>query len=63
MPNAAEETKLRREADRVGLTNKRTAKERYAAFDESDELNVGSGILPESQMQSARQVVKLAARQ
>ena len=31
------------------------AKERYAAFDDSEEINMGSGILPESQLQSARQ--------
>ena len=59
MHNAAEETKLQK-----GQENKRGVKERYAVFDESDEINVGSGILPESQMQSARHVNnKLAASQ
>ena len=63
MPNAAEETKLRKGADGGGSTNQRAAKERYAVFNESDEINMGSGILPESQMQSARRVNKLAASQ
>ena len=33
----------------AAANNKRTAKERYANFDDSaEEINVGSGILPES---------------
>ena len=63
VPNNAEESKARSGVIDGATAIKRTAIERYAAFDDSEEINVGNGILPESQMQSARQKAQLTASQ
>lgn len=51
--NSAEESK-QTGAHHDLTANKRTAKERYADLDDSEEINIGSGVLPDSQIQSAR---------
>ena len=43
-----------------GALANRNAQGRYAQLDESEEFNAGGGLLPESELQSARQVGKLA---
>ena len=54
LPNAHEESKVRAGVNDGATAIKRTAIQRYAEFDDSEEMNIGNGILPESQMQSAR---------
>ena len=63
-PSALNQEESKQHAADGATAIKRTAVERYAAFDDSEEINMGSGILPESQMQSARQkAAKLTASQ
>ena len=48
VPSVPEESKQRSNAVDGATAIKRTAVERYAAFDDSEEINMGSGILPDS---------------